>query len=778
MRGGRSGDETCGRGRPEPGAGVERLREAERDAAGHAAAQMRGSGAASGCPAPPSAAEGGAGSTVAGKRAADEGGAPGLPPAAGERDRGPARTAPTSRRLLARAALFLLALAAVAALALDRWIATAPLPDLDPAVSVTVLDRDGRLLRAYQVADGRWRLPVDPAEVERGYIAQLLAYEDRRFHRHAGVDPLALARAAWQAVWHGRPISGASTLTMQVARLLTEAPTGSAGGKLAQIRLALALERRLAKEDILRLYLTLAPFGGNIEGVRAAALTWFGKEPRRLTPAEAALLVALPQSPEARRPDRHPEAARAARDRVLARSAAHGALPGGDARAAMAEPVPTARRGFPALAPHLADRIVAARPGAPAHRVTIDAGLQASLEALVAERAADLPPGLSAALVVADHRTGEILASVGSPGLTDAGRSGWIDMTEAVRSPGSTLKPLIYGLAFELGLAHPESLIEDRPIAFGHWTPANFDGSYHGTVSVREALQRSQNVPAVTLLDAAGPARLLARMRRAGTPGVLPPGGAPGLAIGLGGIGLTLRELVQLYAALARGGEAVMLTADADAAGVSGARVLAPGAAWQLADILAGAPAPAAAPNRQLAFKTGTSYGHRDAWSVGFDGRHVAGVWIGRPDAAAVPGITGIGHAAPLLFQTFSRLKPAPEPLRPPPPDVLTVSRAELPAPLAHVRGPGDPTAPRDPEIVYPPDGARVDLGGGAGGRMALAVKIRDGAPPFTWLVDGAPVVTGGLEREIAWEAPGAGFISIAVIDGSGRAARARIAID
>src|SRR5690606_5327993 len=234
----------------------------------------------------------------------------------------------------------------------------------------------------------------------------------------------------------------------------------SAGAKLAQIRLALALERRLAKEDILRLSVTLAPFGGNIEGVRAATLPWVGKEPGRLPPADAAPLVAPPQSPEARRPGRHPEAARAARDRVLARSAAYGALPDEDAGAAMAEPVPTARRPFPALAPHLADRIVAARPDARAHRVTIDAALQQSLEALVAERAAELPPGVSAALVVADHRTGEILASVGSPGLTDAGRSGWIDMTRAVRSPGSTLKPLTYGLAFELGIAHPESLIE------------------------------------------------------------------------------------------------------------------------------------------------------------------------------------------------------------------------------------------------------------------------------------------------------------------------------
>ncbi|HLS19810.1 MAG TPA: penicillin-binding protein 1C, partial [Paracoccaceae bacterium] len=493
-----------------------------------------------------------------------------------------------------------------ALMGLDHWIRTAPVPELSPEVSTTVLDRHGKLLRAYQVADGRWRLPVTEAEVDRGYVAQLLAYEDRRFYRHAGIDPLALLRAAWQAIIHGRPVSGASTITMQVARLLSEHPTDRIGTKLAQIRLALALERQLEKAEILQLYLTLAPFGSNIEGVRAASLSWFGKEPRRLTPAESALLVALPQSPEARRPDRHREAARAARDRVLARAARHQVLARDEAEAARAEPVPTARRDFPALAPHLADRIVTTRKQATTHQVTIDAGLQKSLETLLADRAARLPKGVSAALIVADHRTGEIIAHLGSAGFTDGTRSGWIDMTTAIRSPGSALKPLIYGLAFELGLAHPETLIEDRPVRFGNWTPANFGDGYFGTVSLREALQFSLNVPAVALLDAVGPAQMMARMRRAGAPGVLPKGAVPGLAIGLGGIGMSLRDLVQLYAAIARGGEAVTLRTDPEGVAETGGRVLQPGAAWQVADILAGAPAPVAAPNRQLAFKTGT----------------------------------------------------------------------------------------------------------------------------------------------------------------------------
>ncbi|MCC5985441.1 MAG: transglycosylase domain-containing protein, partial [Rhodobacteraceae bacterium] len=233
------------------------------------------------------------------------------------------------RRVLASGLVLLLAgglLAGAAWQRLDAWVAATALPPLVPELSVEVLARDGTLLRAYQVGDGRWRLALDPARVDPGYLAMLLAYEDRRFYRHRGVDPLALVRAGAQAVARGRVVSGGSTLTMQVARLIEDGPTGQWAGKWRQIRVALALERRLSKAEILALYLHHAPFGGNIEGLRAASIAWFGKEPARLTPAEAALMVALPQAPEARRPDRHPERASAARDRVLARMVRAGVL--------------------------------------------------------------------------------------------------------------------------------------------------------------------------------------------------------------------------------------------------------------------------------------------------------------------------------------------------------------------------------------------------------------------------------------------------------------------
>lgn len=661
-------------------------------------------------------------------------------------------------------------------IALDHWVATAPVPVLTPDVSAMVRDREGRLVRAYQVADGRWRLPVRAAEVDAGYLAQLLAYEDRRYHSHAGVDPLAFLRAAGQAIWHGQWVSGASTLTMQVARLLTGGSTRSVGAKLAQMRLALALERRLDKQQTLDLYLTLAPFGGNIEGVRAASLSWFGKEPRRLTPAEAALLVAIPQAPEARRPDRAPARARAARDRVLDRAVRFGALGAAEAAAAKREPVLMRRRAFPRHAPHLSDRALAtAGAGGASVRaidLTVDLPMQKSLEHLARTRAQALPDALSLAILVADHRTGEVVASVGSPGLDQPGRQGFIDMTRAVRSPGSALKPLIYGLAFDRGLAHPESLVEDRPTAFGAYVPGNFGESYHGTVSVRTALQRSLNVPAVAVLEVVGPATLMHALRGAGARPVLPPGQSTGLAIALGGLGISLEGLVQVFAGIAAGGAGPRLRWTPGPRGIEG-RILSQGAAWQVADILAGVPAPAAASNGQLAYKTGTSYGHRDAWAVGFDGAHVIGVWVGRPDATPVPGITGLRDAAPLMFEAFARLKPAPLPLAPPPGDVLIVSHADLPPPLRRLGGGSAPVSLPAPRIAFPPSGARVAPVAGT-----IALKVRDGRPPFTWLVEGQPIETLGLDREITWTPKGRGYAAISVIDGAGRSAATRIFVD
>ena len=650
----------------------------------------------------------------------------------------------------------------------DDWIDATVLPSLVIETSVEVVDRKGDLLRAYTVVDGRWRLAA--GQVDPGYLALLVAYEDKRFYAHPGVDPRAALRAVAQAVWNGRVVSGGSTLTMQVARLLEASGTGAWSGKLRQARVALALERRLPKDEILQMYLHLAPFGGNLEGVRAASLSYFGKEPARLTAAEAALLVAIPQAPESRRPDRFTDRAIAARNRVLARGMSDGLFDADQIVAARTEAVPARRRPFPALAPHLADRAKREEPARGRHALTIDRALQTALEALAADVVAGQGARLGVAMVVADHASGEVLASVGSAGF-GAERAGFVDMTTALRSPGSTLKPLIYGLSFDEGLAHPETLIEDAPTDFDGYRPQNFDRQYHGTVRVREALQMSLNIPAVALTEALGPAKLMAALDRAGV-GFVVPGGQPGLAVALGGVGVTLQDLVQLYAAIARGGVGLPLIWRTEGQRGEGQRVLGASAAWAVADILAGLDPPPGAPQNRLAYKTGTSYGHRDAWAIGFDGQHVVGVWLGRPDGTPVPGVFGGELAAPVLFQAFARLKPDLTPQPPAPPATLLVSNAELPQPLRHFRARNAAFEPdrTAPAVAFPPDGAEVELL-----PDGLLVRVEGGTAPFTWMVDGAPVVLGLRARSAMLGDLGRGFVTLSVIDADGRSARAKV---
>jgi len=649
----------------------------------------------------------------------------------------------------------------------DDWVTATVLPPLVIEQSVEVLDRNGDLLRAYTVADGRWRMAVGLDAVDPTYLAMLIRYEDKRFYDHGGIDLIAMTRAFGQAVWNGAVVSGGSTLTMQVARLLEDSGTGSWQGKLRQIRLALALEQRLSKDEILTLYLNRAPFGGNIEGVRAASLAWFGRPPGRLTPAEAALLVALPQSPEARRPDRDPANAQTARNRVLARMQEQGLLDTSSVLAAMTEPVSPRRHAFPLLAPHLADRARAADPLAAQHMLTVDGSLQARVAELAQQAVADHGDRLQVAIVIADHQTGEILASVGSSAYEADARQGFVDMTIALRSPGSTLKPLIYGLAFDRGLAHPETLIADRPADFAGYRPKNFDGLFRGEIRVRQALQLSLNLPVVSLLEAMGPQHLIAGLRRAGADPVL-PGGRPGLAIALGGLGLTLEDLVGVYAMLGNAGTAVDLRWSGDStAGFLPHQVMGDVAAWQVADILLETPRPIGVTGTGIAFKTGTSYGHRDAWAMGFDGRHVIGVWMGRADGTPVPGAFGGELAAPVLFAAFERLKIRIDPTPAPPPATLLLSNAQLPLPLQRFRPRGESLVDGGPQIAFPPDGAVVE-------GDVLMVRVREGLAPFTWLANGAPVLTSHA-REVLLDDLGPGFSAVTVIDAAGRAARTRI---
>jgi penicillin-binding protein 1C len=666
-------------------------------------------------------------------------------------------------------------------------------PDLREAqhLSVTVLDRQDRLLRAFTTAEGRWRLPLAPAEVDQRYLAMLMAFEDKRFYRHHGVDLRSAARAAWQLLEHRRIISGASTLTMQVARLVEGHYERSGSAKLRQVLGALQLERHLSKQEILSLYLKLAPFGGNVEGVRAASLTYFGKEPRRLSVGEAALLVALPQSPEVRRPDRNPGAARIARTRVLARAVEAGVISRAEADRAEQEPIPRERRAFPKLAPHLAESEIAADPAKMVHRLTIDRGIQRSLEMLAEEQTKLLGQKLSAAILVVDHTTGEVLAHVGSAGYLDDKRQGANDMVTAVRSPGSTLKPFIYGLGFDAGIAHPETLIEDRPVRFGSYAPKNFDEGYHGTVTVREALAQSLNIPAVKMLNAVGPGRLAARFRRAHVDPAFPDKTPPTLAMALGGVGLTLHDLATLYASLAEGGTAVTLNHRRDVATADIAKllregkqvarpqsVISPLAAWYVTDILKDAPPPLNAKAGTLAYKTGTSYGYRDAWAVGYDGRYVIAVWVGRPDGVSVPGLVGRVAAAPILFDAFSRLGEGRAPFLKAPAGVVRASGSELPPPLRRFResnielSQGPYLEPRV-SISFPPDRAEVETEP----EVPIQFKANGGVLPLTWLVDGEPIRSDPRARQVVWQPQGPGFVKLSVIDAKGQVDRVTVRV-
>jgi penicillin-binding protein 1C len=662
-----------------------------------------------------------------------------------------------------------------------NWLDRAFPPPLDMIGpnSAEMQDRDGQLLRAFTTPESRWRLKTTANDVDPLLIRMVIAYEDHRFYQHSGLDPLALGRAAFQLITHGKIVSGASTLSMQVARLIEPRKARSFPVKLLQMARAVQIERRLSKDQILDLYLTHAPYGGNLEGVRAASLAYFNKEPKHLTPAEAALLVALPQLPERRRPDRYPNNALHARERVLARMQTAGIVSPMDAQLASQATLPRHRLELPLLAANLADMKRSRRPESPIYPTSLRKSVQMAMETVAKQTAQRLPAKVSVAIMVADSQTGEILAHVGSASYLDASRSGWIDMTRVDRSPGSTLKPLIYGLAFEQGLIAQETMIEDRPADFYGYRPKNFDMTYQGDVSVRTALQLSLNVPAVRLLNAVGPSQMLARLRKANIKVTLPSQDTPGLALALGGVGTTLKDLMGLYTALARQGTGIRLK---DCATPSNShqqpeQLLDQAAAWSVSDILSGVAPPLGSPRGRIAYKTGTSYGYRDGWSIGYDGRTVIGVWVGRPDNSAIPGLTGYGTAAPILFEAFARSGLAPASLPSAPKGATHANQEELPIGLKRFSRETNGlvsirAGEKAPVIVYPPEGAHVELGQGQDGQpLPLALKLQAGRAPFRWLANGHPLPDLVRTRNTNWVPQGSGYSTLTVIDAMGRTA-------
>ncbi|MFK4825846.1 penicillin-binding protein 1C [Paenochrobactrum sp. BZR 588] len=660
-----------------------------------------------------------------------------------------------------------------------------PLPER-LTVSTEVVDRDDQLLRAFTTPDGYWRLNTKIEDVDPLLVKMLIAYEDKRFYDHAGIDFWALLRAAKQLATNGRIVSGGSTLSMQLARLIEPRENRSLSSKFLQIARAVQIERRLTKPQILERYLTLAPYGGNLEGVRAASLAYFGKEPRRLTTAQAALLVALPQLPERRRPDRYQQNAQNARDRVLARMENAEIISAQEANRSQREMVSSTRFALPALAAHLSEEAIRKDPSNPRHQLNLIKQAQQGLEDVAKAAAAKIGNKTSVAIILADSRNGNILASVGSANYFDSRIQGWIDMSRAVRSPGSTLKPFIYGLAFEQGLVAQETIIQDRPTDFAGYSPRNFDMSYQGDVSIRQALQMSLNVPTISLLDAVGPLQLTTRFRQAGVTLQLPKNEAPGLAIGLGGAGINLRDLVQLYTGLANGGKTATLRDGTEKAepAITGTTILSETATWQIADILYGILPPEGAARRILAYKTGTSYGYRDAWVIGYDGRYVMGVWVGRADGGPIAGLTGYLSAAPVLFEGFVKSGLAAVPFPRAPYGALHLKSNELPVTLGRFSNVNDglimlkANAEPAPQITFPPNGVHVELNPNGEQATPLVLKMQGGRAPFRWLANGQPLGEPERRRTITWQPDGVGYSTLTVIDAAGRAASVKIFVE
>lgn len=511
-----------------------------------------------------------------------------------------------------------------------------------------VVDADGHPLRAFADKEGVWRYEIGAEQVSPSYLEALIQYEDRWFYQHFGVNPFSLARASWQCIKNWEIISGGSTLTMQVARIRYGLES-SVTGKILQIIRALQLELHFSKKDILTYYLNHAPFGGPLEGVEAASRSYFGYSSSNLTRAQATLLAVLPQAPSRYRPDRYPARAERQRNKVLKRLVKFGVITPEEAADAKMESVLATAPKIETVAPLLARRLTQRQPEEALLNSFIDRDLQQTLEQIARDSIHQLPDRASLAIMVMEHGTGKVVGYVGSADMLDDNRFGHVDMVAAPRSPGSTLKPFIYGMALDDGLIHSESLLMDVPLRFGDYRPKNFNRDFSGPVSVSQALQKSLNLPAVQVLEQIGPGKLYAHLQTAGAGLQLPEDAQANLALGLGGVSTNLEHLVRLYSALANDGETLtprLTPADQP----KRTKLLSDGAAWIIRNILQ------SSHDTDAAIKTGTSYGNRDSWAIAVAENHTLGVWVGRPDNAAMVGHFGSFTAVPIALSVIGAL--------------------------------------------------------------------------------------------------------------------------
>jgi penicillin-binding protein 1C len=715
------------------------------------------------------------------------------------------------RRLARRSTAVMLCCALAAGLLLAAFevavrLVPAPLQSAMPPTATLLLDRAGRPVAAFAASDGRWHLPLADADISPHLLSALVAVEDARFYDHGGVDWVGVAAAARDNATSARR-RGASTLTMQLYRL-REQQSGRAidRGWLGKVRQALharQIDRSAGKRELLIEYVNRAPFGGALVGAGAASWRYFGKPCKDLSLGEAALLAGLPQNPNAYRPDRHPEGALRRRSHVLRRMEAVGVISAAQRAEADAEPLTASWRPLPqeravasgvsadgAAAALLA---ISARTRGGIYTTTLDSRLQATTCRIAAEQLASLgPSGVSAAtVVVLDTTSADVLASV-SLERTVGGRlsASAMDLATRPRSTGSVLKPFIYAAAFDAGIAGPRTLLSDEPTAWAGYMPANFDRTFAGNLPAAEALARSRNIPAMTLLERVGIARTVGVMESLGIATPARSSRPPGLSLAIGGVEATPMEIAQAYAALARDGIArparLRWPPDVQSAAPVGARPVAALRASACRQTLAAlvdeartrAISPEAAAAR-VAWKTGTSSGHRDAWCAAVTPSVTVVAWFGSTDGRGASVLVGVDAAAPTALRVAALADPSPAQWptadlgdgavaagRLPNRDPATSVGGARTSPRLAIQSPAhQQTILLDPDL--PLRQQRVALRAALrSSRLASAQPTNSGL--LHWFADGTALGTAAA-GETVWWTPTPGEHRIRVADGDGR---------
>lgn len=624
--------------------------------------------------------------------------------------------------------------------------------------SRVVTAKDGKWLYTQMNTTHKWRFPIDISKLDPLYLDILIAFEDKRFWKHLGVDPLAMGRALFQLIKNGRVTSGGSTITMQLARLL-EPKKRTVRSKIIEIIRAFQLEMNYSKEEILQAYLTLAPYGGNVEGIVAASLKYFGKFPYALSVSEAALLVSLPQSPEQNRPDRHPQRSKKARDKVISVAKEQRIITKQSYAKSLSSPTPRLSYPYPRYTAHLSQKLLKSHRD---HKIktTLDATLQKQLEYWALSKENTLPKGSTLALLVVENNSSEIKAYIGSHSMFSPKIAGYVDMIQSPRSPGSTLKPFIYGIGFEQHIIHPSTLIYDRQTRFGDYLPHNFSRQFTGEVSISYALQHSLNIPVVKILQKIGSQTFTQRLERL-TGKLHVPKEQATLPVALGGLGISIWQMVQLYVALANGGKAKALhylPRNLD----SQKRILSAEAAKMTTAILREISPPKGYKNKNnlIAYKTGTSYGYRDFWTAAYIPQYTTVVWVGKADNSQQLKQTGRQTAAPLAFEIISMIAALYD--LEPWSWQSSYLDAKAPMNLAHFdKEIKDAQVPL--EFIYPKDGSRYYSAGCHD--AIIQVAIENGKPPYYWYVDGKATEINQTKHDIQL---GAGAHNITVIDSMG----------